>query len=179
MNDFSFDLETLGTDADCYIASIGVCQFDIETGKIGDVLYVTIDLELLQEDRSITSSTFKWWLKQSEEARKALYEREGGFPLIDALYDVKEWIEERAHAPFVWGNGSVFDIAILEDAFKKSKIDIPWKFWNIQDMRTAVRLAESKGFNKKSVERIGEHHNALDDAMHQARVISAAYNIIQ
>lgn len=45
----------------------------------------------------------------------------------------------------------------------------------MRDMRTIVDVAKSANFDSKSIAFEGTKHNALDDAKHQARVISAAY----
>ncbi|WP_398458709.1 3'-5' exoribonuclease domain-containing protein [Sodalis praecaptivus] len=48
-----------------------------------------------------------------------------------------------------WGNGAVFDIALLESWFDRvdpQKDDqgndrYPWSFWDVADLRTLVRLS--------------------------------------
>ena len=49
----------------------------------------------------------------------------------------------------VWGNGKEFDCAILEHAFQQLEMPCPWKFWDTQDVRTVITLAELHGFNPK------------------------------
>ena len=79
-------------------------------------------------------------------------------------------------SPACGGNGATFDVTILDSAYQRGGGESPWPFYAARDMRTIVDLAERlRGFDKKSVERIGVHHEAADDAAHQARVISAAY----
>ena len=46
-------------------------------------------------------------------------------------------------------------------------------------MRTLIDVATlTSGFNRKLVNRVGVHHNALDDAIFQARVMCKAYEHI-
>jgi len=76
----------------------------------------------------------------------------------------------------VWGNGANFDVAILDNIFG---YEDPWEFWNVRDMRTLVWIASAIGFDKESIEREGTHHSAIDDAVHQAKVISKAYRQVK
>ncbi|WP_265102082.1 3'-5' exonuclease [Yersinia proxima] len=70
----------------------------------------------------------------------------------------------------VWGNGSIFDITILESWFASVDVAVPWEFGNVRDVRTVVDLSP---LNVKDFIREGVHHNALDDAIHQAKYVSA------
>lgn len=172
MRDISFDLETLGTNPDCMIVSIAAVEFDILTGQIGQKFYVPIDLEHEQEGRVISGKTIKWWMDQSDEAR-SVFQDTGAKPLGVALYMLDQWFPDWEGLK-VWGNGSIFDISILDHAFNYAS---PWEFWNVRDMRTIVDIASLSGqFDKRQVARAGVHHNALDDAIYQAQVISAAYH---
>ena len=42
----------------------------------------------------------------------------------------------------------------------------PWTFWQERDLRTLKGLSPDL-----RIERSGTHHNALDDALHQARLV--------
>ena len=55
-------------------------------------------------------------------------------------------------------------------------MEIPWKFWNVRDCRTVLDMYESKrgGFNK-SGNRAGAH-NALQDAIYQAKYITMMWS---
>lgn len=79
------------------------------------------------------------------------------------------------------GNGKEFDVRILEDTWIKHGIvqqnwkgeyEFPWNFWEPLDLRervSDVKLATGVDI-KKQVQREGIHHNAVDDALYQARV---------
>lgn len=69
-----------------------------------------------------------------------------------------------------WGNGSTFDITILEAWFNAVGVRCPWKFWNVRDVRTAVDLL---GINPKEFTRDGTYHNALDDCLHQIKYLTS------
>jgi len=158
------DLETMGTTPGSAIVSIGAVLFDPRYGKVSDKTFYQ-ELDWKDQDRLICPDTVKWWKDQSEEARSAQH---GLDSLEDSLEDLATWLPKDCK---VWGNGATFDISMLEDAYLKLGIGIPWKFWNIRDCRTVLDMYESKrgGFGKKTG---GVLHNALDDAKYQASYIT-------
>jgi len=173
---FSIDLETLGLSFNAPVIAIGVAAFNIDDGTIFDKFYLNVDWHSNVElGRALQPGTMQWWLKQSEEARLALINKNAdGIPLPDALTNMHTWmlgIEEKKRVK-PWGNGATFDISILEHAFQGCKLLPPWEFWNIRDMRTIVDVA---AVDKNDLKREGTHHNALDDAVFQAEVISRAW----
>ena len=169
---YSIDLETLGTDYDSNILSIGCVEFNMETGEQLNKFYRNTSCN--DKDFSISKDTVLWWLKQDKPAREALLDDVQD--IKHALTDLHLFIDEDS---LVWGNGATFDVTILEHAFKVTDMNVPWKFWNIRDMRTLVNVAETLGFIKDRIKRNGTHHNALDDAAYQAKVMSAAYHYIR
>lgn len=177
--DYSFDLETLGTRYDSYILSIGVAKFDIKTGDI----LGTFHKQVICDDRfNIDLDTVMWWIGRSESACKAILNRSGAIPIEMVLNELGSFIPDKENS-YVWGNGSSFDITLLDHAYSKCNLKQPWGFRNVRDMRTIVDVVEGikgpprtggKVFDKKSIPFQGDRHNALHDAEHQARIISAA-----
>lgn len=171
MNNVMIDLETIGNDYDGIFTNIGACIFNPETGEIGETFYRCITWESsVEAGRTITPNTIKWWMTQSEEARKEILAE--GEHLDKVLVDFSAFLPEDAK---VWGNGCNFDIGKLETAYGYYKV--PWKFWNIRDVRTVCELAEGL-VSKNDIPFIGEKHNALDDAIHQAKYVSAMMQAI-
>ncbi len=155
------DLETMGTSANSAIISMGAVRFD--DSKITDEFYEIIDLEsCLYEGLEINASTVMWWMKQSDQAR-AQFNTDSSVPLITALLSFREFINEIEHEPIIWGKGPSFDNVILANAFKKTDFDIPWKFRNERCYRTLKAMHP-----EIKMQRIGTHHNALNDAKSQA-----------
>jgi hypothetical protein len=67
----------------------------------------------------------------------------------------------------VWGNGSTMDITILESAYEYFGIEIPWKYWAVNDVRTIVDLNPSI---KKNCEfDCGVRHSAIADCLYQIK----------
>jgi hypothetical protein len=165
MSHVMIDLETLGTVADAAIASVGAVLFDPKTDWIGDHLHVHIDLDsCVFHGLHIDPATVIWWLGQSDEARKTLIAGQvRAAPLPEALSAIARFIPPDST---VWCNGASFDFPILASAYRAIKKPAPWKFWREMDLRTL------KGINPgMKLAREGVHHNALDDARHQARLV--------
>ena len=174
MNDhFSIDLETLGTRYNAAILSIGVQQFDIGTGKLGETFYREIDLDSAIKAGKVTGSTLAWWALQGDAAKR-VFGSNGKTPLSVALEELRTWMRKKATNPKVWGNGASFDISILEHAYDNGAVGLkePWQYTNIRDMRTIMDYCLVKP------KREGTHHNALDDAKYQAQCIAAAHQTI-
>jgi hypothetical protein len=170
----SIDLETLGNSTDAAITQIGLAEFNIETGETGRTKNILVTWN---GEGRVNASTLAWWFRQGDEARARMAESlEKGVPLSGALAQLSSFVRGIPDLEGVWGNGSTFDVTILDSAYQRDGGTAPWPFYAARDMRTIVDLAEKlHGFDKKAVERIGTHHEAADDAAHQARVISAAY----
>lgn len=174
------DLETMGKNPNAPIVSIGAVVFDPATGKLGETFYKVIILEsAISWGAEIDPSTVIWWLKQSSEARSAIV-NDDAIKLDDALIMFTEFILENitggCKKAQVWGNGATFDNTILRSSFERTSLDCPWAYWNDRDVRTMVELGKAIGFNPKtSIPFEGDRHNALSDAQHQARYVSAIW----
>ncbi len=173
-NHLSVDLETMGTNPDAPINSIGGKFFDPETGEMGPEFSKTIDAKT--GGGTVDISTIEWWLVQSSEARSAILVNQ--IPLDDALLQFREFISEHSDEKFVqiWGNGATFDNAILRRSYERQGIPCPWRYCNDRDVRTIVELGKTIGFDARTaIPFEGVPHNALDDASHQAKYVSAIW----
>lgn len=164
------DLETLGRRAGCSILSIGATYFDKD--GTAEEFYVVVSKASCEAAGLHTDpETLAWWAKQSPEARKVLEESEtGGMDLADAL----DLFGQFAKGTKVWGNGSDFDNAILYACYAAVEKDVPWKFWDSRCYRTL------KGLNTGvKLVREGTYHNALSDAVSQAKHASEILRAMQ
>lgn len=163
------DLETMGTVPGCPIMSIGAVAFDPVKGTLGSQFYDVVDLQsCMNAGLRLDASTILWWMKQSDEARAALTDREGA-ALPIALSRFAEWFS-KSGGQFFWSHGASFDEPILQVAARVAKVTMPWKFWDVRDTRTLFDLAGVTVGRGK-----GTHHNALDDAQAQALTAIEAY----
>jgi DNA polymerase III epsilon subunit-like protein len=170
----SIDLETLGTVADAVILSIGAVRFDPFSDAIDDNgFYASISIESnLDANRRIQEDTLLWWMKQSAAAQNVFFEPKNA--LENALIDFSEWVGHDQHC--MWSNGADFDLPMLAHAFTQHKLTIPWKHWNSRCVRTVKELPLAKGV---TVPRTGTHHNALYDAIYQAKLVQAITKVMK
>lgn len=161
------DLETMGTDADSAIVTIGAVKFG---RKITDRFYERISLKTsAAAGLTVDPDTVVWWMRQQHEARVELY-APGRLSLEDALTKFAEWIGKDAR---VLGNGAAFDNVLLSTAYKKLGMKRPWDYKNDYCYRTVRNLNRHVPFDN-----FGTHHNALDDtegqALHLIKILTAA-----
>lgn len=177
------DLETMGKKHNAPIVAIGAVVFDPATGSIGESFYKVVCLESsVNWGAVIDPSTVIWWLKQSSEARSAIV-NDDAIPLLDALLQFREFVSDNvaggSKKAQVWGNGASFDNSILRSSYDCIAEDYPWEYWNDRDVRTMVKLGQAIGFDPKTtIPFEGDRHNALADAIHQARYVSAIWQRI-
>lgn len=159
------DNETLGTGANSAVISIGACQFDPDTQSIGSTFHAIINKQsLLDLGCTTDQSTIDWWEKQSDEAKAGSYSYPNGTDIRTVLLAFYDWMGGEKSKATLWGNGSDFDNAQLAELYRKAGIPQPWAFWNNRCYRTMKNM-----FPGVSFQRHGTHHNALDDAVTQAK----------
>lgn len=166
------DLETMSALPDALICSIGAVKFDPEgpfDQPLTDTFYCTIDSKDAMEygGFSIQDETVAWWKKQNPEAFKAL--RKNTIPLKEALEKYVAWFGKKSMP--TWGNGSDFDNVILDTACRVVGIKTPYTPWDRRCFRTIKNV-----FPIKPPSREGTYHNALDDAIYQAKYYLAISN---
>lgn len=168
MKNIMVDLETLGTAADSVIIAIGAVEFSSD-GVSNNTFYINVDPEDCQKHGlTISAATVLWWLgpKVTNEARMAIVEPKKT-SLKESLTNFTDWASHGTNSPkdiTVWGNGSDFDNVLLAHAYEKIGLKEPWYYGNNRCYRTVKNLWPKVEMK----ERLGHHHNALDDAKSQA-----------
>lgn len=177
MNHLMIDLETMGNGPYAPVISIGAVLFEPKTGEIGADFSVNVSLESSMQYRARPdASTILWWMKQSEEARESLTAEAYGLP--EAIAKLFDFVSQNANVKYVqvWGNGASFDCVILRNSYALVGQDAPWSWWNDRDVRTVVEMGKAIGFDpKRHMPFEGTRHNALSDAIHQAKYVSAIW----
>lgn len=164
------DLETLGRDPGCAIISLGAVKFTTD-GPTGDEFYRSISAESCeQHGLTIEAGTLQWWLDQDAEARKVL---KGGDALEEVLFEFREWYAGRGagsgpSGTELWACAPTFDCTILRAAYDATDQKEPWSHWNERCHRTVKEHPAAPNLKRE-----GTHHNAVDDARHQAKVCAA------
>lgn len=174
-NHVMVDAETLGNVSTSVMASISLVRFNPYTGQIFENLNLNIDISLgLHLGAEVSSDTILWWMEQTETARKSFTEGQvNPVDPIDATILIKEWIEkiekEIDMDLILWSNGAGFDIPILANYYNLLGMDLPWRFYNVRDVRTIVEFAPEI---KKSTLFEGTQHVPYFDCLHQIKYVS-------
>lgn len=166
------DFETLATDINTVILTMGACKFDPKGSGIIDRIELrpTIEEQTEKYGRVISDDTVEWWGKQSPEAIEEAFGEQNRTSFRDCMEKLAKF---SWNASSVWSNGSCFDVMIAETAFKQLDITCPWQYWAIRDCRTLYEIAgvslKDKKYGSKTT------HKAIEDAEHQAIVAQDAY----
>lgn len=170
-NRIMVDLETLGTRPGSVIVSVGAVFFSASEPKpLGEEFYTIINVPsqinlMMETDPEVMD----WWTKQSPEVQKVL--DDAVLPEAPSIKQVlarfSMWVKKFAASDKVqiWGNGANFDNVLLREAYNYADMDAPWNWYNDRCYRTLKNLPAAKG---TTLQRLGMHHNALDDAKTQA-----------
>jgi exodeoxyribonuclease VIII len=153
------DIETLDVLPTAHILSIGAVD-------VYGAAQFYVELEKYQYSRTTSQDTLDWWDKQ------VIKRPVGIVPLKDALEQFKSWYEAQAFTE-VWCKGSDFDFVILADAFRQEGLALPWKYHQVRDLRTLIKVFPT-------VEAPIKHtiHHALMDAICQAEHLRALNSYI-
>lgn len=155
-NNVMIDLETMDTASTAAIVSIGAVKFNKES--ILDEFYAIIDLaDCVNHGLTMSPSTVQWWISQPNKSDT--FDGNKSNLLAPTLLTFAKWLGDGAR---VWGNGSDFDNVILRNAYDACNLPLPWKYYNNMCYRTIKNLFPT------AMNRVGSHHNALDDAKSQA-----------
>ena len=153
------DLETLGVRPGCKILSLAAVPF-LVTSNITP-FYMKIDRNSYPNDFHDDYSTLVWWDKQDQAARDEAFS--GKMSVGEVLDEFKIWCMRIPGDVVLWGNGSDFDNAILNEAYRLMGTPAPWNFRNNMCYRTLKNLFPQVPYTKPT-----QAHNALSDATAQA-----------
>ena len=160
------DIETLSTSPTAAVIAIGgVAWFE---GRVEQ--YETFEV-LIDPSKAVGTRdprTLQWWDEQDPSVRDRMFS--GKASTAEALVQLRNWylrqgIEE------VWANAPTFDLIILEASFRALDLEAPWFYRDTRCMRTLTRLAKRKGIDYQGAYQNRAAHDALSDALAQARVV--------
>lgn len=176
------DLESLSTEENGLILTLGSNAFDMDSGRLIDTIHIRFSIDNQKElGRHVSKNTMDWWDTQSVAARLEAFNQDGALTLAAACQKFDDWVVSvRKQDPrmqlFMWANDPDFDMKMLTSAFRAVGKEPPWQFWEYQSVRTMKRLA--KKLKIELPKREGTHHNALDDAIHQTKIVTAVWSAI-
>ncbi len=167
MNEVMLDIETLSTQPNASIASVGAVLFSRD-GRISKRFYKRVDrtscAELgMHED----PGTLEWWDGRSAAAKLEIFDEQDRFPISRVLAKFSKWYKK--HSPtYIWANSPCFDCVIMQSAYRAADLPCPWKFYDQRDVRTVIDVAGLKKIRSVS-------HHALQDCVDQVETLCKAF----
>lgn len=162
------DLETLSTNPNAVILTLGAVKFDPYTVmKPYDDLYFRVDVDSQTEmGRDVMQDTLDWWGRQPKEISEEALSDNDRLPLNDMVKAINKW---SVGVDVFWCQGPLFDYAILQDIYTQLGHPQPWQYWQIRDSRTLFSLVPRDNEKREG------HHNALQDCIFQAKKVQKIY----
>lgn len=170
----TIDMETLSTEHNAALLSIGAVIHNFGTGQQVDTFYANITPESsIAAGLDVSESTKAWWAKQGQAAQDVLSVDQR--PLRDVLVDFAKWLAGHG-VQYAIGNGPRADNQWLESACKAVGMQSPIKYWGDLDMRTLTFIGTHiLGLDHWHNTFKGVKHNALHDAINEAEFCNAVF----
>lgn len=155
---FFLDIETLSTESNTVILSVGMCYARMDstyTDLQQDSIFVKFDAkEQVEKYNRITSKdTLDWWSKQPEEAKRiSLYPSSTDVSTVDGINQIKTWMKQYKNykQEYVWTRGSLDQMA-FDSLCKSAQQEVISPYWNYKDIRTGImclKTTEERGYCK-------------------------------
>ncbi len=155
------DLETLSSNSNAAVIQIGAAAFGL--AHIGPTYKATIDVADAMKYGEVSPSTLKWWMGQADAARASAMD--GDQSLAQALQGLNGFINSLSGEHEFWAHAT-FDFPVIMSAYNAVGIKAAIPYKKTRDLRT---LESFYGQFITWEPREGIHHDALDDALYQAR----------
>lgn len=176
-NHIMLDLETLGTGRNSVILSIGAVRFDPFIPRTAQAFDGTFYAEfgsdsLVLQQRlglEINAATVEWWMRQSVLAKRVFKNGVVNDP-VDTLARFSDFVAVSPE-PWMWGNGADFDNMLLGDMYDAFSLKRSWSYGQNRCYRTMKNLPGAP----VNLHIKGVAHNALDDAIRQAKHLADIY----
>lgn len=175
--DFMLDLETLGTKSDAAVVQIGLAGFNPATGELSPASKLKLETH---PQSSIDYNTLCWWMNQSQEARESVFPSDATVMEPDVATGKLRQALIANSVDFdnfrIWSKPGTFDIPIIENLFRLTGIEVPWKHWNTRCLRT---LADAAGLDWRLHEKPTVPHDAGEDALAQAKTALKCFKMLK
>ena len=163
------DLETLSTEPDAVILTVGGVKFDPYTHiEPPQGMYFRVDVDSQTSmGRDVMQFTLDWWAEQPKEISEEALSDKDRISLSKMVKTINKWA---VGVDVFWCQGPLFDYAILQNIYKQLGHPVPWQYWQIRDSRTLFNLVPRDPNEKRT-----GMHNALEDCYFQARKVQKVY----
>ena len=164
--DFFLDVETLGTKPGAAILEIGAfCK--------GDCFDCLIDLN--SHEGKIDIKTLYWWATEPDIlAKKHVFcDSAKRLELSKALQELADFIAKKSPTHF-WGCAPDFDYGHLAFWFERYGLEIPWRYYQLRDVRTVRDFLPQKELERLkfiATSDEGRFHTAKVDACYEAVIV--------
>lgn len=172
------DTETLGRTPGSVVRSVAAVEFDPQTGETGRQKVWKIDLtDSIRYGFKVEASTLKWWMMQSDEARREFVEG-AETPLENFFEEFMEFLadtdEEKDFT--LWCLQLDFDVAMLRSMYSWYNLNVyrcdeevlPWNFRKVRDVRPYMDALDSAGLLPPKV---ADRHTPLADCLAQINCV--------
>ena len=164
------DLETLSTNPNAVILTVGGVKFDPLTQmKPYEEIYFRVDVNSQTElGRDVMQDTVDWWSKQPKEISDEAFSDDNRIGLQDMIKKINKF---SVGVDVFWCQGPLFDYAILQNIYKPLGHPVPWQYWQIRDSRTLFKMMPKDP--RKEIQ--SDLHNALADCYYQAKCVQKTF----
>jgi len=170
--DIMIDIETASTQNNAVILSIGIVAFNVY-----DPTVKREELEILIDKKDgdnlglhTCENTMKWWEQQKKEAIDKAFNEEPRFTTKEGLTQLLSFCKSFPKCKRYWCQGINFDPIVLENAFKCTSVEVPWKFYQLRDSRTIKDL-----LSYVSIKKPESAHSAIADCNYQIDILHYVY----
>lgn len=173
--DVMLDLETTGITDRAGILEWAMVPFDRfhEEEEDGvEPFHMHVDLtSCFMAGMDLTSSQ-DWWVAQEPQA-KALHISQNWTKISIGNVTAKAWdylsFLAESHELVMWSRGMDFDFPKIEWCFRRFLgKEPPYRYYNKRDARTIIK---ESGIDESQFRFEGIRHSAMDDCMHQIKVV--------
>jgi DNA polymerase III epsilon subunit-like protein len=170
------DLETLSTESNAAVVSIGAVRFTYDMGIQSRFKVNISGHDCHKHKLHLCPETIDWWSKQSKDAIAAW--KTNPQSLEDGISMFMDWWGDRPNDWF-YCNGLSFDAPILRNAIQAVGKKPPWHFRNEMDLRTIYNMI---GYDKRKRGLDSDttllYHDALADAEYQTKELLELFETI-
>lgn len=168
MNALMIDIETLSLRPTAQVTQIGYCAANLRTGEY---LILPINIWVAPHGGHIDMGTVAWWMRQSNEARLAVFGAESklltpaeAFVELQTAYDYLQSQGEDQNSATVWGSPAMFDLPILTNMWAGLPKEKPWRYNMERDLMTLYKMLDPTGTLRSEA---AIAHDAASDAKAQ------------
>ena len=166
MTIYVIDIETLSTEFNAVVLSIGMVALTSEFKIKGKFHHTLPAEEQAARGRHICDETMAWWAKQDPKAFDVACDTSHGLSVEQVLGKFQEFIKQTRDPRdnTFWGNGSDFDNVIIKSLHTDFGYAQSLERFGNRCFRTLKNIYP----HIVQPPFVGQKHNALDDALHEA-----------